>query len=118
MQAESYAIDLPSAEALNRAKADVRRIIAIGTTSARVLESQPADRPFEPKVGETSIFIYPPYAWKHVGALVTNFHLPRSTLIALVMAMVGLNEQRRIYWTAIVERYRLFRYGDVMLVEE
>ena len=70
-----------------------------------------------PGAGETSIFIYPPYAWKHVGALVTNFHLPRSTLIAMVAAMVGLEEQRRIYAEAIAERYRFFSYGDAMFVE-
>jgi S-adenosylmethionine:tRNA ribosyltransferase-isomerase len=91
--------------------------VAVGTTSTRVLESQPADAPFAATSGETAIFIYPPYAWRHVSALITNFHLPRSTLIALVAAMVGLDEQRRIYATAIEERYRFFSYGDAMLVE-
>ena len=94
-----------------------RRIVAIGTTSARVLESQPADRPFAAGSGSTSIFIYPPYRWKHVGALVTNFHLPRSTLIAMVAAMTGLEEQRRIYQEAIGERYRFFSYGDAMFID-
>lgn len=117
MHSESYTIEPPAADALNRAKREGRRIVAIGTTSARVLESQPADRPFEPTTGETNIFIYPPYAWKHVSALVTNFHLPRSTLIALVAAMVGLEEQRRIYRIAIEQRYRFFSYGDAMLIE-
>jgi S-adenosylmethionine:tRNA ribosyltransferase-isomerase len=105
-------------EALNRAKQDRRRIIAVGTTSARVLESQPKDEPFvEKKSAETAIFIYPPYEWKHVGALLTNFHLPRSTLIALVAAMVGLDEQRRLYALAIEQHYRFFSYGDAMLIE-
>ena len=67
--------------------------------------------------GETGIFIRPPYQWKHVDALVTNFHLPRSTLIALVAAMVGLEEQRRLYRIAIEQRYRFFSYGDAMLIE-
>jgi S-adenosylmethionine:tRNA ribosyltransferase-isomerase len=117
MHAESYTIDATAAEALNRAKAEGRRIVAVGTTAARVLETQPADQPFVARSGETRIFIYPPYAWKHVGAMITNFHLPRSTLIALVAALVGLDEQRRIYRTAIEERYRFFSYGDAMLID-
>lgn len=117
MHTESYSIDAAAAEKLNRAKADGRRIIAVGTTSARVLESQPEDQPFEPKTGSTSIFIYPPYDWKHVAALVTNFHLPRSTLIALVAAMVGIDRQREIYRIAIEQGYRFFSYGDAMFVE-
>lgn len=117
MHREAYTIDAVAADALNRAKRDRRRIVAVGTTSARVLESQAPNQPFAPVSTETDIFIYPPYAWKHVNALVTNFHLPRSTLIALVAAMVGLDEQRRIYRTAIEERYRFFSYGDAMLIE-
>jgi len=117
MHTEAYTIPPAAADEINRAKAEGRRIVAVGTTSARVLESQPADRPIEPKTAETSIFIYPPYAWRHVGALVTNFHLPRSTLIALVAAMVGLEEQRRMYREAIERRYRFFSYGDTSLIE-
>jgi S-adenosylmethionine:tRNA ribosyltransferase-isomerase len=82
-----------------------------------VLESQPGDEPFAAKTSETSIFIYPPYQWKHVGAMITNFHLPRSTLIAMIAALIGLEEQRRIYQTAIELRYRFFSYGDAMLIE-
>ncbi len=117
MHEESYEISTETADALNRAKRDGRRIVAVGTTSARVLESQPAELAFAPKQDRTRIFIYPPYSWKHVGALVTNFHLPRSTLIALVAALVGLDEQRRIYREAIEQRYRFFSYGDAMFVE-
>ena len=117
MHAERFSIDAGAAESLNRAKRDDRRIVAIGTTSARVLESQPADEPFAAGSGSTSIFIYPPYRWKHVGGLVTNFHLPRSTLIALVGAMMGVEEQRRVYRAAIGERYRFFSYGDGMLID-
>lgn len=117
MHRESYSIGPEAADALNRAKRDGRRIVAVGTTSARVLESQPDGRPFEPTTAETAIFIYPAYAWRHVGALVTNFHLPRSTLVALVAALVGLDEQRRLYRTAIEQRYRFFSYGDAMLIE-
>jgi S-adenosylmethionine:tRNA ribosyltransferase-isomerase len=117
MHSEAYSISSDAAEALNRAKREGRRIVAVGTTATRVLESQPSDEPFVAKQAETSIFIYPPYVWKHVGALITNFHLPRSTLIALVAAMVGLDEQRRIYHAAIEQKYRFFSYGDAMLVE-
>src|SRR5690606_24656149 len=116
MHREAYSIAPAAAEALNAARREGRRIIAVGTTAARVLESQ-APGEFVPRSGETSIFIYPPYAWKHVDALLTNFHLPRSTLIALVAALVGLDEQRRIYREAIAQRYRFFSYGDAMLVE-
>ena len=117
MHSEAYSIDASAAEALNQAKRQQRRIIAVGTTCARVLESQPEDRPFGPISSQTSIFIYPPYRWKHVSALITNFHLPRSTLIALVAAMVGLDEQRRLYQIAIQHRYRFFSYGDAMFIE-
>ena len=117
MHSEAYTLGAEAAAALNRAKRERRRIVAVGTTSARVLESQPADEPFVEKTAETSIFIYPPYQWRHVAAMITNFHLPRSTLIAMIAAMVGLEEQRRIYRTAIEQRYRFFSYGDAMLVE-
>jgi S-adenosylmethionine:tRNA ribosyltransferase-isomerase len=116
MHSERYEIDTAAAEKLNRAQAQGRRIVAVGTTSARVLESYP-DQPWQPSTGETSIFIYPPYQWKRVGALLTNFHLPRSTLVALVAAMVELDQQRLIYKTAIENRYRFFSYGDAMLIE-
>jgi S-adenosylmethionine:tRNA ribosyltransferase-isomerase len=89
----------------------------VGTTSCRVIEAQPAGQPLEPREAETHIFIRPPHQWKHIGGLVANFHLPRSTLIALVAALVGLDEQRRIYQEAIAQRYRFFSYGDAMLVE-
>ena len=117
MHAERYTIPPDAAQAINAARREGRRVIAVGTTAARVLESQPPDRPIEPKTADTAIFIHPPYAWKHVDALVTNFHLPRSTLIALVAAFVGLEQQRRLYRTAIEQRYRFFSYGDAMLVE-
>ena len=117
MHVETYAIPQETADALNLAKRDRRRIIAVGTTSVRVLESQPASDPFTARTGETGILIQPPYPWKHVDAMITNFHLPRSTLIALVAAFVGLQEQRRIYQTAIEQCYRFFSYGDAMFIE-
>jgi S-adenosylmethionine:tRNA ribosyltransferase-isomerase len=117
MHSESYEIGDEAAAALNRAKGENRRIIAVGTTSARVLESQAAAEAFRALRGDTSIFIYPPYRARHIGGLITNFHLPRSTLIALVAALTGLEEQRRIYREAIERRYRFFSYGDAMLIE-
>jgi S-adenosylmethionine:tRNA ribosyltransferase-isomerase len=117
MHREEYEIDAGAAEALNRAKGEGRRIVAVGTTSARVLESQRGEGAFVARRDSTDLLIYPPYSWKHVGALVTNFHLPRSTLIALVAAMVGLDEQRRIYAEAIARKYRFFSYGDAMFIE-
>jgi S-adenosylmethionine:tRNA ribosyltransferase-isomerase len=116
MHSENYTLERPAVDALNHAKRGNQRIIAIGTTAARVLESQP-EGDFEPKQTSTSIFIYPPYRWKHVDAMITNFHLPRSTLIALVAALVGLDEQRRLYDIAIQEKYRFFSYGDAMFIE-
>jgi len=117
MHVESYSIGPDAAGMLNSAKEQGRRIVAVGTTAARVLESQPQG-PFAPCSGQTGIFIYPPYRWKHVGAMITNFHLPRSTLIAMVAALVGLDEQRRLYQTAIQEEYRFFSYGDAMLIDD
>jgi S-adenosylmethionine:tRNA ribosyltransferase-isomerase len=117
MHSENYEITDQAAAALNRAKSENRRIIAVGTTSARVLESQTANEPFRPRREATSIFIYPPYTPKYISALITNFHLPRSTLVALVAALTGLDEQRRIYQSAITERYRFFSYGDASFIE-
>ena len=117
MHRERYEISADAAQALESARTSRQRIIAVGTTAARVLESYPADVPWQATRGETGIFIYPPYRWKHVESLITNFHLPRSTLIALVAAMVGLDEQQRIYAEAIRERYRFFSYGDAMWIE-
>jgi len=115
MHSERYEIGSEAAEAMNRAKSEGRRIVAVGTTSARVLESQ-REGSFRPMRGETQLLIHPPYQWKHVSALLTNFHLPRSTLIALVAAFVGLDAQRHLYQSAIEQRYRFFSYGDAMLL--
>lgn len=116
MHTEPYTLPPETVDAINRAKRDDRRVISVGTTATRVLESQPPGD-LSPTSGNTNIFIYPPYLWKHVSALITNFHLPRSTLIALVAAFVGLDEQRRIYAEAIAHRYRFFSYGDSSFLE-
>ena len=117
MHSEAYDLSPEAADALNRAKAEGRRIVAVGTTAARVLESQPAGRPFAPDAARRRSS-FTRRTRGNTSALVTNFHLPRSTLIALVAALVGLEEQRRIYREAIHRiRYRFFSYGDAMFVE-
>ena len=96
MHIERYALPAATCEAINRASRQRRRVIAVGTTTTRVLESQPAGD-LVPHEGQTQLLISPPYAFKRVDALITNFHQPRSTLIALVAAFMGLDEQRRAY---------------------
>lgn len=111
MHSETYFIPNETAQAVNRSE----RILAIGTTSARVLESQPPG-PLSARGGSTDIFIYPPYTFHHVDALLTNFHLPKSTLLMLVSALAGRDAILLAYAEAIAERYRFFSYGDCMLI--
>jgi S-adenosylmethionine:tRNA ribosyltransferase-isomerase len=116
MHVERYTLPADTCEKINKAKRQGGRVIAVGTTTTRVLESQ-APGMLEPITGTTDLFIRPPWTWRHVNGLVTNFHQPRSTLIALVAGWVGLSEQRRIYNDAIREGYRFLSYGDSMFVE-
>jgi S-adenosylmethionine:tRNA ribosyltransferase-isomerase len=111
MHEETYSIGQETAAALNSAK----RIVAVGTTVARVLESQPPG-PIGAVSGRTAIFIHPPYEFRHTGALLTNFHLPESTLLMLVSAMAGREKILEAYAEAIRERYRFYSYGDCMLI--
>ena len=90
------------------------RVVAVGTTAVRTIETVEAGGPLE---GRTELFITPGYEFRRVGALITNFHLPRTTLLALVMAFAGVEETRTIYRTAIEERYRFYSFGDAMLVQ-
>jgi S-adenosylmethionine:tRNA ribosyltransferase-isomerase len=90
-----------------------RRIVAVCTTSARVLESAPTLKPHQ---GDTAIFIHPPYRFQRVGALLTNFHLPKSTLLMLVCAFAGREPVLAAYEEAVREGYRFFSYGDAMLI--
>lgn len=92
------------------------RVVAVGTTSVRVLETAAAAGPLRPWSGDTELFIHPPYNFKAVDALVTNFHLPRSSLLLLVSAFAGIDLMKRAYKTAIDERYRFYSYGDAMLI--
>lgn len=109
MHSEHYIVPPGLAE---RAAA-ARRVVAVGTTVCRVLESVPDLRP---GAGDTAIFIRPPHRFRRTDALITNFHLPGSTLLMLVAAMMGLELQRRAYAEAVRERYRFFSYGDAMLI--
>lgn len=117
MHGEHYEVSEQAAEAINRAKAEGRRIIAVGTTSVRTLESATGDDGIvRAGSGETFIFIYPPYKFKCVDALITNFHLPESTLVMLVAALVGREKILSLYKTAVEERYRFFSFGDAMFL--
>ena len=113
MHSEYYEISADAAEEINRAKREGRRVIAVGTTSVRVLETcAAADGMFKAGFGETDIFIYPGYKFKAVDGLITNFHLPESTLIMLVSAFMGREEALEMYKTAVKEKYRFFSFGD------
>jgi S-adenosylmethionine:tRNA ribosyltransferase-isomerase len=110
MHSEAYRVEPSARAAIASAVAAGRRVVCIGTTAVRVVETV-AD-PVAPDQGRTSLLIAPGYRFRAVGALVTNFHLPRSTLLALVMAFCGVEETRRIYAEAIRERYRFYSFGD------
>ena len=117
MHSEYYEIGERSAEIINRAKAEGRRIIAVGTTSVRTLESAADENGLvKPCHGNTEIFIYPPYKFKCVDSLITNFHLPESTLLMLVAAMTGREQILNLYKTAVAEKYRFFSFGDAMMI--
>ena len=117
MHSEYYEVNERAADIISRAKREGRRVIAVGTTSVRTLESVAKDDgTIEPCRGNTSIFIYPPYKFRCVDALITNFHLPESTLIMLVAAMVGREKILELYKTAVEEKYRFFSFGDAMFI--
>jgi S-adenosylmethionine:tRNA ribosyltransferase-isomerase len=117
MHQENYIIDVEACKIINDAKKNNQRIIAIGTTALRVLESSANDKNLvEPKKTSTNIFITPPYNFKIVDILLTNFHLPKSTLFMLICAFVGKENAHKIYQHAIKNRYRFFSYGDPSLL--
>ncbi len=118
MHTESFVLTAESAARINRVKDAGGRILAVGTTSVRVLEScAGADGKVLPQIGSTNIFIYPPYQPKVVDMLLTNFHLPKSTLIMLVSAFAGRENVLAAYELAIRERMRFYSYGDCMLLK-
>ena len=116
MHAERFELASEVAQRLNRAKSEGRRIIAVGTTSVRVLESSVAEGRLSSGKSQTKLFIYPGYQWKFVDALITNFHLPRSTLIMLVSSFAGRELIAKAYNEAVRERYRFFSFGDAMFI--
>jgi S-adenosylmethionine:tRNA ribosyltransferase-isomerase len=118
MHTESYYVPADVANTVNRAKAEGRRVIAVGTTALRTLESACADGKLVAGHGDTGIFIYPGYAFQVVDALVTNFHLPKSTLLMLVSALMGTEFARHAYQEAVRLRYRFFSFGDAMFITE
>ena len=117
MHSEYYEIGEDAAEKINAAKREGRRIIAVGTTSVRTLESAADENGLiKPVKANTEIFIYPPYKFKCVDALITNFHLPKSTLIMLVSALCTREKILELYKTAVDEKYRFFSFGDACFV--
>jgi S-adenosylmethionine:tRNA ribosyltransferase-isomerase len=117
MHAEHGELPASAATALNNCRARGSRVVAIGTTIARLLEtSVSADGTFQPFVGETAIYLHPGHVFRGLDALITNFHLPRSSLLVLVSAFAGTDLVRAVYEEAIRERYRFYGYGDAMLI--
>ena len=119
MHAERYELPQETAEAVKECRRCGGHVVAVGTTTVRVLESSLAandTRIVRPGRGSTTLLIYPPYQFRVVDALLTNFHLPKSTLLALVMAFAGVERTRRAYAHAVEQRYRFYSFGDAMLV--
>lgn len=117
MHREFYSVPEETAAAVNAAKAEGRRIVAVGTTAVRTLEAAGAGGRLAAGKGWTNIFIYPGYRFRMVDALVTNFHLPQSTLLMLVSALAGRELILRAYQEAVRERYRFFSFGDCTLID-
>lgn len=116
MHSEFYQIDEEAAEKINRAKDNGHRVICVGTTSCRTIESAAENGRLRATSGWTEIFIYPGYEFKILDCLITNFHLPESTLIMLVSALAGREHVLNAYKEAVEERYRFFSFGDAMLI--
>ena len=117
MHSEHYEVSPAVADVINTARSRGGRVIAVGTTSCRTLETvTDEDGTVRPGSGETSIFIYPGYHFKAVDALITNFHLPKSTLMMLVSALAGRDNIMKAYGEAVKKRYRFFSFGDAMFI--
>ncbi len=122
---ENFSISDATAAQINQALEEKRRIVAVGTTTVRTLEyaahqselGPNGTARIQPGAGEAEIFIYPGFEFRAVGALLTNFHLPKSTLLMLVSAFAGKENILRAYAHAVVEKYRFFSYGDCMFIE-
>ena len=118
MHSEYYIVEPEQAEKINRAKREGHRIISVGTTSCRTLESAAKDGFVAAGSGNTEIFIYPGYEFKIIDCLITNFHLPQSTLLMLVSALAGRNNIMAAYKEAVKEKYRFFSFGDAMFITD
>ncbi len=118
MHREHYEVSVPAAATIQTARARGGRVIAVGTTSLRALETAAFAGPLEAKFGETDLFIYPGFRFRIVDRLLTNFHLPRSSLLMLVAAFGGFQNVRRAYEHAVAQGYRFFSYGDAMLIDK
>jgi S-adenosylmethionine:tRNA ribosyltransferase-isomerase len=116
MHHESYYLSPENAAALQKAYVSGKRIIAVGTTSVRVLEATCSNGVFRPGFGETNLYIYPGYQWKCVSGLITNFHLPQSTLLLLTSSFGGKEFVLRAYEEAKRNGYRFYSFGDAMLI--
>ena len=118
MHSEFYVVEPDQAELINQTKKNGGRVIAVGTTSCRTLESATDENGIlQAKSGWTEIFIYPGYSFKMIDGLITNFHLPESTLLMLVSALAGKEQIMAAYEEAVKERYRFFSFGDAMFIE-
>jgi S-adenosylmethionine:tRNA ribosyltransferase-isomerase len=120
MHPEEFELGEAAAGQVNRALAEGRRLVCVGTTTVRVLEGRARGTGggwrVEPGSGETNLYIYPGHEWKTCGALLTNFHLPRSTLLMLVSAFAGREQVLAAYRHALEQRYRFYSFGDAMLI--
>ena len=117
MHTEFYHVTKEEADKINKAKQAGGRIVCVGTTSCRTIESAADENGvLKPGQGDTDIFIYPGYSFKMMDVLITNFHLPESTLLMLVSALAGKEQVMRVYEEAVQERYRFFSFGDAMII--
>src|SRR5262249_34595805 len=116
MHCEWCELPVATAEAVHACKIHGGRVVAVGTTAARTLGTGAGPGPVRRWAGETDLFTRPPYEYRAVDALITNFHLPRTTLLLLVAAIAGADMTKRAYETAVAEGYRFYSYGDAMLI--
>ncbi|MBD3882585.1 tRNA preQ1(34) S-adenosylmethionine ribosyltransferase-isomerase QueA [Phormidium tenue FACHB-886] len=116
MHGEWLEVPLETVEAIHRTKAQGGRVIAVGTTAVRSLEGASQSGTLQPYCGKTELYIYPGYQWQTVDGLITNFHLPKSSLLMLVSALIGRQRLLNLYEMAIAEQYRFYSFGDAMLI--
>jgi S-adenosylmethionine:tRNA ribosyltransferase-isomerase len=117
MHSEYYVVSKEAADIVNSTREEGGRVICVGTTSCRTVESATENGKLQVKSGETDIFIYPGYKFKMTDALITNFHLPKSTLVMLVSALAGKDNILNAYKHAVEDEYRFFSFGDAMFIQ-